>query len=92
MDDDDAAIAGLSDGSIIEEDPDANPLVTNARTHRHARAWRLARQARVREVIQQSSEANLPVLIEGSGIARRQSPRPGAILPDGAKIKVQFRR
>jgi cell division protein FtsI (penicillin-binding protein 3) len=90
VDDDDASIAGLSDGSIIEEDPDANPLLTNA-VLTGPRVPDL-RGKTVREVIQQSSEANLPVLIEGSGIARQQSPRPGAILPEGAKIKVQFRR
>lgn len=91
MDEDDVSIAGLSDGaSIIEEDPDANPLVTNA-VLTGPRVPDL-RGKTVREVVQQSSEANLPVLIEGSGIARQQSPRPGAILPEGSKIKVVFRR
>jgi hypothetical protein len=46
----------------------------------------------VREVIEQSSESGMPVFIEGTGIAHRQSPLPGAILPEGSKVKVQFRR
>jgi cell division protein FtsI (penicillin-binding protein 3) len=87
----DAAIAGLGDGpSIIEEDPDANPLVTNA-VLTGPRVPDL-RGKTVREVVQQSSESDLPILIEGTGIARKQSPAPGAILPEGAKIRVLFRK
>jgi cell division protein FtsI (penicillin-binding protein 3) len=91
VDDNDASIAGLSDGpSIIEEDPDANPLLTAA-VLTGPRVPDL-RGKTVREVIQESSEHNLPVMIEGSGIARRQSPPPGAILREGSKVKVLFRR
>jgi cell division protein FtsI (penicillin-binding protein 3) len=91
VDDDDASIAGLSDGpSIIEEDPDATPLLTPA-VLTGPRVPDL-RGKTVREVIQQSSEHNLPVTIDGTGIARHQSPPPGAILPEGGKIKVLFRR
>jgi cell division protein FtsI (penicillin-binding protein 3) len=90
-DDDDVAIAGLGDGpSIVEEDPDANPLVTNA-VLTGQRVPDL-RGKTVREVVRQSSEANLAVSIEGTGIARRQSPAPGAILPEGAKVRVLFKR
>ncbi len=91
VDEDDTAIAGLSDGpSIIEEDPDANPLVTNA-VLTGPRVPDL-RGKTVREVVQQSSESDLPILIEGTGIARKQSPAPGAILPEGAKIRILFRK
>ncbi len=91
VDENDTAIAGLGDGpSIIEEDPDANPLVTNA-VLTGPRVPDL-RGKTVREVVQQSSESDLPILIEGTGIARKQSPAPGAILPEGAKIRVLFRK
>ncbi len=91
MEDDDASIAGLGEGpSIIEEDPDANPLVTSA-TLTGTRVPDL-RGKTVREVIEQASESGLPVMIEGTGIAHQQSPPPGAILPEGRKIKVLFRR
>jgi cell division protein FtsI (penicillin-binding protein 3) len=89
--DDDVSIAGLDDGpSIMEEDPDANPLVTPA-TLTGPRIPDF-RGKSVRDVIEQSSESGLPVLIEGTGIARRQSPPPGAILTEGGKIRVVFRR
>jgi hypothetical protein len=89
--DDDASIAGLGDGpSIIEEDPDANPLVTSA-TLVGPRVPDL-RGKTVREVIEQASGSGLPVSINGTGVARQQYPPPGAILPEGSKIKVLFRR
>jgi cell division protein FtsI (penicillin-binding protein 3) len=91
VDENDTAIAGLGDGpSIIEEDPDANPLVSNA-VLTGPRVPDL-RGKTVREVVQQSSESDLPILIEGTGIARKQSPAPGAILPEGMKIRVLFRK
>jgi membrane peptidoglycan carboxypeptidase len=87
----DTAIAGLSDGpSIIEEDPDANPLVTAA-VLTGPRVPDL-RGKTVRQVIEQSSEASLQVSIQGTGIARQQSPAPGSVLTEGTKIKVVFRR
>jgi cell division protein FtsI (penicillin-binding protein 3) len=88
---DDASIAGLGDGpSIIEEDPDANPLVTPALLT-GPRVPDL-RGKSVREVIEQASASDLPILIEGTGIAHQQSPPPGAILSQGGKIRVLFRR
>jgi cell division protein FtsI (penicillin-binding protein 3) len=88
---DDASIAGLSPGpSIIEEDPDANPLVTPA-TLVGPRVPDF-RGKSVREVIEKSSESGLPVTIEGTGVSRQQFPAPGAILTEGSKIKVLFRR
>jgi cell division protein FtsI (penicillin-binding protein 3) len=91
VDENDTAIAGLSEGpSIVEEDPDANPLLsTAALTGPRVPDWR---GKTVREVIQEASEANLPVTIEGTGVARQQFPRPGDALTEGSKIKVVFRR
>jgi cell division protein FtsI (penicillin-binding protein 3) len=90
VDENDASIP-LTDGpSIIEEDPDANPLVNNAVLN--GPKVPDLRGKTVREVIRQSSESDLPILIEGTGIARQQSPSPGAILPEGSKIRVLFRK
>jgi len=90
VDENDASIP-LTDGpSIIEEDPDANPLVSNA-VLIGPKVPDL-RGKTVREVIRQSSESGLPILIEGTGIARQQSPAPGAILLEGSKIRVLFRK
>lgn len=46
----------------------------------------------VREVVQESSESGLPVLVAGTGIAQAQSPQPGTPLTTGTRVRVQFRR
>jgi cell division protein FtsI (penicillin-binding protein 3) len=46
----------------------------------------------VRSVIQQAAALGIPVEFTGSGIARAQAPEPGAILPAGSWIRVQFGR
>jgi cell division protein FtsI (penicillin-binding protein 3) len=46
----------------------------------------------VRSVIQQAAALGIPVEFTGSGIARAQAPEPGAILPSGSWIRVQFGR
>jgi cell division protein FtsI (penicillin-binding protein 3) len=46
----------------------------------------------VRSVIQQAAALGLPVEFTGSGVARAQAPRPGAILPSGSWVRVQFGR
>lgn len=43
-------------------------------------------------VMRESAARNLPLEIYGSGIARVQFPEPGAILPAGKKVRVQFAR
>jgi cell division protein FtsI (penicillin-binding protein 3) len=90
-DEDDASIAGLGDGpSIIEEDPDANPLAP-APVYTGPRVPDL-RGKSVRQVIREASESGLSVSIEGTGIAHQQVPPPGARLVEGSKIRVLFRR
>jgi cell division protein FtsI (penicillin-binding protein 3) len=42
-------------------------------------------------VMKESTRAGLPVRIVGRGLARTQSPPPGAILPAGQEIHVEFR-
>ncbi|HEV3197882.1 MAG TPA: PASTA domain-containing protein, partial [Bryobacteraceae bacterium] len=46
----------------------------------------------MRAVIEQSAAIGMPVEFTGSGVARAQFPEPGAILPLGQSIRVQFGR
>jgi cell division protein FtsI (penicillin-binding protein 3) len=46
----------------------------------------------VRKVIEQAAALGIPVEFTGSGIARAQVPEPGAILPSGRWVRVQFGR
>jgi len=46
----------------------------------------------MRDVIEQSAALGMPVEFTGSGVARGQFPEPGAILPSGQSIRVQFGR
>jgi len=46
----------------------------------------------VRNVIEQAAALGIPVEFTGSGVARAQVPEPGAILPVGRRVQVQFGR
>ncbi|HVH87932.1 MAG TPA: penicillin-binding protein, partial [Terriglobales bacterium] len=46
----------------------------------------------VRTVIEESEKAGLEVDIFGSGVAKQQNPAPGARLPAGGHVTVQFAR
>jgi cell division protein FtsI (penicillin-binding protein 3) len=46
----------------------------------------------VRNVIQLAGALGIPVEFTGSGVARAQVPVPGAILPSGGWVRVQFGR
>jgi len=46
----------------------------------------------VRAVIEESEKAGLEVDIFGSGVARQQNPPPGARVPSGGHVTVQFAR
>ena len=46
----------------------------------------------MRDVLQEASTAGLAVEVMGSGVARLQMPPPGAVLPPGEKVRVQFVR
>jgi cell division protein FtsI (penicillin-binding protein 3) len=46
----------------------------------------------MRDVLNETSEAGLLVEVHGSGVARKQKPEPGAPLPRGERIVVEFRR
>jgi cell division protein FtsI (penicillin-binding protein 3) len=46
----------------------------------------------VRDVIQESAALGIPIEFTGSGIARAQMPEPGAVLPMGRAVRVDFGR
>ncbi len=46
----------------------------------------------MRSVIEQAAALGIPVEFTGSGVARAQVPLPGAILPSGSWVRVQFGR
>ena len=46
----------------------------------------------VREAIEQSAALGVPMEFRGSGIARAQIPEPGAALPPGQPVRIQFGR
>lgn len=46
----------------------------------------------MRAVVEEASELGMPVLIDGSGIARTQMPLPGNPWRPGERIRVQFTR
>ena len=46
----------------------------------------------LRAVLEESAAAGLPVEVLGRGLARDQNPPPGAVLPAGGRVRVQFAR
>jgi cell division protein FtsI (penicillin-binding protein 3) len=46
----------------------------------------------MRDVIQEAGAAGITVELSGHGLARAQSPKPGAILPAGERVWVEFTR
>jgi cell division protein FtsI (penicillin-binding protein 3) len=46
----------------------------------------------MRAVVEEASAIGLPVLFDGSGIARAQIPAPGTVLHAGERVRVQFAR
>ena len=46
----------------------------------------------MRAVVEEASAIGLPVLFDGSGIARAQVPAPGTVLHAGERVRVQFAR
>jgi len=46
----------------------------------------------MRAVVEEASAIGLPVLLDGSGVARAQIPAPGTVLHAGERVRVQFAR
>jgi cell division protein FtsI (penicillin-binding protein 3) len=90
--DDDVPFAGLGDGqpNILEDRDDENPPVqpppAPAGTVPNFQGMTL------RAVLMEAAAKGLPVQPDGSGVARLQTPPPGAVLHQGERIRVQFAR
>src|SRR5882724_2184834 len=97
--DSDLAIAGLSDPPPLEEfdtppavfgpvpPPAEKPKVAEVTGPRVPNF----QGKTVRAVVEEASAMGLPVSLDGRGVARMQMPPPGAVLPPGHHIRVQFR-
>jgi cell division protein FtsI (penicillin-binding protein 3) len=46
----------------------------------------------LRSVFEESAATRMPVEVRGEGMARDQDPPPGAVLPPGGRVRVQFSR
>lgn len=44
----------------------------------------------LRAVLAESARSGIPVQLEGSGLARRQDPEPGAVLAAGQRVRIVF--
>ena len=96
----DLAIADLGEGrpNILQdaEDEETHSLTLGARTGPAPPAKPSRPRApnfrgkTMRAVLAEAASKGLSVLPDGSGIARVQSPRPGAPLHQGERIRVQF--
>jgi cell division protein FtsI (penicillin-binding protein 3) len=97
----DVAIAGLSDPPPLEEPQMADPPVIGPAPPPVERP-RVAQVTgprvpnfhgkTMRAVVEEAGAMGLPVSLDGRGVARMQVPPPGAVLPPGERIRVQFAR
>ena len=92
-DTDDLSIAdlGSSEPNIMEEVA-ASQSGTSALTEESGPTVPNFRGKTVRAVVEEASAMGLPLLVDGSGIARAQIPPPGAVLPAGERVRVEFAR
>ena len=95
----DVAIADLSEPPPLEELPPP-PVFGPAPPPREQPKVEEAKGPRVpnfqgmtmRAVVEEAGARGLPVSLDGRGVARMQVPPPGAVLPPGRRIRVQFAR
>jgi cell division protein FtsI (penicillin-binding protein 3) len=88
---DDLAISDLEEGipNILQDD-DAEEVA--ARAAAPGPKVPNFKGKTMRAVLAEAAEKGLTVMADGSGIARLQSPPPGAALRQGERIRVQFAR
>jgi membrane peptidoglycan carboxypeptidase len=84
---DDVAIAGLS-----TPEPAPTPDAATAEPEYQGPRVPNFQGKTMRAVAEQASSLGVTVLLDGSGIARVQSPAPGSPLHPGERIRVQFAR
>lgn len=88
----DLAIAELSDGpNILEEEGEEEEPVPADSGQTGPRVPNF-RGKTMRAVLEEAGELGMPVLLDGSGVARLQTPPAGAVLTPGEPIRVQFTR
>jgi cell division protein FtsI (penicillin-binding protein 3) len=87
----DLAIAGLSDHNPLEDDADEIASENGAQQVSGPRVPNF-RGMTLRAVMEKSAAAGLQIEVSGNGLARRQDPPAGAVLPQGERIRVQFAR
>jgi cell division protein FtsI (penicillin-binding protein 3) len=88
---DDLAISDLEEGSpnILQEDEADDTAAQSAAPGPKVPNFK---GKTMRAVLAEAAEKGLTVMPDGSGIARLQSPPPGAALRQGERIRVQFAR
>jgi cell division protein FtsI (penicillin-binding protein 3) len=101
IDENDIAIAGLSDPPPLEE-PEAAPRAFGPAPPPVAEKPKVAEVTgprvpnfqgmTMRAVVEEAGAMGLPVSLDGRGVARMQVPPPGAVLPPGGRIRVLFAR
>ena len=86
----DLAVAGLAGNPLDDDQPQPAALIAQA----PIAGPRVPnfRGKTMRAVLEESSEKGLPVVLTGSGVARKQVPGPGQVLGQGEKIRIQFVR
>jgi cell division protein FtsI (penicillin-binding protein 3) len=95
IDENDLAIADLSDPPPLEEAAD-RPMIGPAPPPKvevvtGPRAPNFLGMT-MRAVVEEAGAMGLPVSLDGRGVARMQVPAPGSVLPPGEPIRVQFAR
>jgi cell division protein FtsI (penicillin-binding protein 3) len=86
-----ASAKSALDQRIFSEQPSSNENASSGQDLAGPRVPNFQGKT-VRNVIEQASALGIPVEFSGSGIARAQAPEPGAILPSGRRVRVQFSR
>src|SRR5205814_1667483 len=89
IDRNDVAIADLSDPPPLEEETPEGERPKVAVTGPRVPNFQ---GMTMRAVVEEAGVRGLPVSLDGRGVARTQIPPPGAVLPPGERIRVQFAR
>jgi len=92
-DTDDLAITegDASEPNILEEPDDDAPAPVQSQAAAGPKVPNFHGMT-MREVLEEAASRGFTVVPDGSGVARGQSPAPGAVLRQGQIIRVQFTR
>lgn len=90
----DLPVAGLGEAPVLEEAPEGpgnGAAVVTAAVQTGPKVPNFQGMT-MRAVLSEASQMGLPVLVDGSGLARMQQPPPGAVLQSGERVRVRFAR